>query len=157
MLSTRTEQAAGGRETSASQEDYIVGKHVYGNLYGISREVALDHDFLVETMKKAAELSNATIIEVRSWVIPGKKGGVSVIILVDESHLALHTWSEYNYATLDVYTCGEHTDPLKGFRYVVEKLKPRDYTMHYVIRDSRREHDTTQTPRPAPNTGLKGS
>lgn len=140
--------ASAGVGEAEEAEDHIVGKHVYGNLYGISREVALDHDFLVETMKKAAELSNATIIEVRSWVIPGKKGGVSVIILVDESHLALHTWSEYNYATLDVYTCGEHTDPLKGFQYVVERLKPKDYTIHYVIRDSKRENNSTLTPQP---------
>ncbi len=141
------------RETGDTVEDYIVGKHVYGNLYGISREVALDHDFLVETMKKAAELSNATIIEVRSWVIPGKKGGVSVIVLVDESHLALHTWSEYNYATLDVYTCGEHTDPLKGFQYVVERLRPKKYTMHYVVRDSRTEEMETITPSPGDGRG----
>ena len=141
------------RETGDTVEDYIVGKHVYGNLYGISREVALDHDFLVETMKKAAELSNATIIEVRSWVIPGKKGGVSVIVLVDESHLALHTWSEYSYATLDVYTCGEHTEPLKGFQYVVERLKPKKYTMHYVVRESRTEEMKTITPSPGDGQG----
>ena len=141
------------RETGETGEDYIVGKHVYGNLYGISREVALDHDFLVETMKKAAELSNATIIEVRSWVIPGKKGGVSVIVLVDESHLALHTWSEYSYATLDVYTCGEHTEPLKGFQYVVERLRPKKYTMHYVVRDSRTEEMKTITPSSADGRG----
>ncbi len=141
------------REMGETGEDYIVGKHVYGNLYGISREVALDHDFLVETMKKAAELSNATIIEVRSWVIPGKKGGVSVIVLVDESHLALHTWSEYSYATLDVYTCGEHTEPLKGFQYVVERLRPKKYTMHYVVRDSRTEEMKTITPSPGDGRG----
>jgi len=51
------------------------------------------------------------LVEMKSWKFGGKKGGVSVIALVEESHIAVHTWLEYNYATVDVYTCGEHSDP----------------------------------------------
>lgn len=123
--------------------EYVVGKHVYGNLYGISKEITSNREYLEKTMIEAAIKTGAKIVEVKTWDFTGKKkGGVSVIILVEESHLALHTWEEYGYATLDIYTCGEHTDPLKGFYYVLDKLNPKRYNAHYVVRDSRTEELT---------------
>lgn len=126
-------------ESRSAGQDYIVGKHVYGNLYGVDRSVLSNRDLLEKTLVEAARASGATIIDMKSWVVRGPKGGVSVIVLVEESHLALHTWVEYGYATVDIYTCGEHTDPRRGFRVVFENLKPKKYVAHYVIRDSRRE------------------
>lgn len=120
--------------------DFVIGKHVYGNLYGISKDILNDVEFLKDTMINAAIKANAKIVETKVWDFRGrKKGGVSIIILVEESHLALHTWEEYEYATLDIYTCGSHSDPLNGFYYVLERLAPKRYNAHYVIRDSRTE------------------
>ncbi len=121
----------------SSTEDIIVGKHVYGNLYGVDKRMLGDKDFLEKIMKESAEKAKSTIIDMKSWVVPGKKGGVSILVLVAESHLALHTWVEYGYATLDIYTCGAHTDPETAFDYVVSVLKPRKYTKHFVLRTSR--------------------
>ena len=115
-------------------EDYIVGKHVYGSLYGVPRELAGDEEYVRRAVLDAVEAARATLIEVRSWTIPGKKGGVSVIALVDESHIAVHTWVEYAYATVDIYTCGEHTDPWAAWRVILEALKPARYTVHYADR-----------------------
>lgn len=115
-------------------EEAIIGKHVYGSLYGIPRELAWDEGSLRSIMIEAAKASGATVHSAMSWRIPGEKGGVSVIILVLESHLALHTWPYYDYATFDIYTCGGHTDPWKAFRVMVESLKPRYYTVHYADR-----------------------
>jgi len=57
-----------------------------------------------------------------------------VIALVLESHIAIHTWANYRYATVNVYTCGEKSDPWKAFNYVVEKMKPQTYTVNYADR-----------------------
>jgi S-adenosylmethionine decarboxylase len=37
--------------------------------------------------------------------------GVSGTIVIAESHIAIHTWPEYNYAAVDIFTCGETIDP----------------------------------------------
>ncbi|MEM0021031.1 MAG: adenosylmethionine decarboxylase [Fervidicoccaceae archaeon] len=126
------EQAEENQEKN--MEDIIVGKHVYGNLYSMDEELLGNEEFLRNVMIEAAKIANASIVEVKSWSFPGKKGGVSVIILVTESHLALHTWKEYNYATLDIYTCGEHTRPDKAFEYVVDALKPKKVVKHRTLR-----------------------
>ena len=118
------------------EEDKIVGKHVFGNLYGIPREIASDEKLLYEVVRKAVDIANMKLVEMKSWSFGGKKGGVSVIALVEESHIAVHTWLEYNYATVDVYTCGEHSDPMKAFEYIVSQLKPKRYQMFYADRSS---------------------
>ena len=113
----------------------IVGKHVFGSLYELGEQRAYsDAEWLESVVREAAKRANSTIIESRSWSIPGEKGGVSVIVLVDESHLAVHTWKEYNYATVAIYTCGEHTDPWKAWEYLLSVLKPRKYTVNYADR-----------------------
>ena len=116
--------------------DIIVGKHVYGNLYGIDEEIAFNEAKLRDIVRRAVELSNTKLIELKSWKFGGKKGGISVIALVEESHIALHTWVEYRYATVDVYTCGEHSDPWRAFNYIVSELKPKYYTVNYADRSS---------------------
>jgi S-adenosylmethionine decarboxylase len=37
-------------------------------------------------------------------------GGVTGVVLLAESHLAVHTWPELAAVTLDVYVCNLHTD-----------------------------------------------
>jgi len=116
--------------------DVIVGKHVFGNLYGIDKDVANDERELKDIVLKAVELSNTKLLDIRVWKLGGKKGGVSVIALVEESHIAIHTWIEYEYATVDVYTCGQNSDPWKAFNYIVSRLKPKYYTVNYADRSS---------------------
>ncbi len=115
-------------------DEYIVGRHVYGSFYGIPRDLAYNEEYLRGVVEEAARAAGATIHSIQSWKIPGEKGGVSVIALVLESHIALHTWPEYDYATSDIYTCGSHTDPWAAFRVMLERLKPRYHVVHFADR-----------------------
>jgi len=51
--------------------------------------------------------------------------GVSGVVVIAESHLSIHTWPEYGYAAMDIYTCGDHTDPWKACRYAAEKFQAK--------------------------------
>ncbi|MBP1449482.1 MAG: adenosylmethionine decarboxylase [Thermoproteus sp.] len=113
----------------------IVGRHVYGEVYGVNEETLSNEELLRKIVAKAAELANMHLVEVNSWRFKGgDKEGVSVIALVLESHIAVHTWPFYNYATIDVYTCGERSDPMAAFRYIINQLKPKRYTINYSDR-----------------------
>ena len=102
------------------QRARVVGRHVYGNLYNCSNERALrDPEYLERIVEEAARIGNMTVLEVKSWKI-GE--GVSVVAIILESHIAIHTWPEYRYATVDVYSCGDHTDPFTAFDYIVKAL-----------------------------------
>jgi S-adenosylmethionine decarboxylase len=116
----------------------VIGKHYYGEAYGIDPELLSDEERLRRIVIRAAELANMHLVEVNSWRFKGgDKEGVSVIALVLESHIAVHTWPTYGYATVDVYTCGERSDPLTAFRYITAQLRPKRYTINYSDRSYR--------------------
>jgi len=117
-------------------EDRIVGLHVFGNLYDLDPKLATDLEYLKAVVLKAVGIAKMTLVEQKAWSFGGKKGGVSVIALVTESHIALHTWNEYKYASLDIYTCGEHSDPHAAFNYVIQALKPKKHQIFYANRSS---------------------
>ena len=112
-----------------------MGKHVFGSLYRLKEERAYtDKDFLLDLALRAAKEAGATVVDARAWEIGGEKGGISVLVLVEESHIAIHTWREYAYATVDVYTCGEHTDPWRAWEVIVQTLKPEKTVVNYADR-----------------------
>ncbi len=114
----------------------IVGKHIFANLYDLDPSPIGDEEFLRNLVREAARLANMTLVELKSWKVEGIKGGVSVLALITESHIALHTWVEYRYATLDIYTCGERSDPWTAFEYVISALKPKTFKVNYSDRSS---------------------
>ncbi len=118
-------------------DDFIIGRHVYGSLYGIDKEKAWDEEYLRDLIQRAVEAAGATLLDLRSWRVEGEKGGISVVAIVLESHVALHTWPEYGYATFDAYTCGDRADPWKAWDLVLRELKPKYYTVHYADRSQK--------------------
>jgi S-adenosylmethionine decarboxylase len=50
--------------------------------------------------------------------------GVTGFLLLQESHISLHTWIEEGYAALDIFPCGA-MDSDVIVRHLVERLQPR--------------------------------
>jgi S-adenosylmethionine decarboxylase len=132
---TQTKEENENTNLSSSEPDEIlIGSHVFGNLYQPDENLMTDEKFLKELVLKAVGIAKMTLVELKSWSFGGKKGGVTVIALVTESHLVLHTWNEYKYATLDIYTCGGAAKPHEAFDYIVKSLKPKKHHMFYADR-----------------------
>ena len=121
---------------SKTTSKQIVGKHVFGNLYNCPVELISDQKFLRQLVLKAVETANMNLVSLRSWKFGGEKGGVSVIALIKESHIAVHTWREYNYATVDIYTCGKESKPELAFELIVGSLKPERVVRYFADRSS---------------------
>lgn len=116
-----------------SYEPKVVGRQVYGSLYDCNEDLLRDVDKLREIAIDAAKEGKMTLLDVKAWKI-GE--GVSVVAIVLESHITIHTWPEYKFATVDVYSCGAHTDPKKAFEYIAIKLDAKRYTMKEADRSS---------------------
>jgi len=115
-----------------TQKKKIIGRHVYGELYRCDPELLANEEYLVKVTREAAAIGEFTLLDVKAWKI---NPGVSVIAIVLESHISIHTWPEYSFATVDVYTCGVKGDPFKSFKYIAEMLKASHYTVKYATRD----------------------
>jgi S-adenosylmethionine decarboxylase len=119
----------------------VVGKHYFGELYGCPKDLLSDENFLYNLINNAVKISNSKLLDIKYWKVDGDRGGISIIAIVLESHIALHTWPNQGFATLDVYTCGEHTDPEKAFDYIVKNLKPKRYIKKFSSRTMEKEYN----------------
>ena len=83
-------------------------------------------------MMNAAEETGATIIgEMFHQFAPQ---GVTGVIAIAESHLCIHTWPEFGYAAVDIFTCGTACDPTEAANLIVEALESTDPEITEVIR-----------------------
>ena len=110
----------------------VVGKHIILNFYDVeNKKVFNNAEYVKDLMLKLVEISNMTLEDLN---VKKFKEGISALALVLESHISLHSWGEYNYVTIDIYTCGEKSDPHKAAEILEKELKPKQKMYLYVDR-----------------------
>jgi len=82
-----------------------------------------DVEFLRDSLKAAAREAGATIVSESFYQF--SPHGVSGMVIIAESHLSIHTWPEYNYAAVDIFTCGTTIIPEKAARFIAERLQSK--------------------------------
>ncbi len=97
-----------------------LGRHVLAEVYGCRFEVLNDINKVQDIMINAALEAGAEVREVVFHKFSPQ--GVSGVVVISESHLAIHTWPELGYAAVDVFTCGEKVDPWDACNYMAEKF-----------------------------------
>jgi S-adenosylmethionine decarboxylase len=91
-----------------------------------------DLDLIRDVMVKAAIDCGAVVLG--SSFHRFSPQGVSGVVVIAESHLSIHTWPEYGYAAVDVFTCGTSVNPEKAAEVLIEKFGSK-------------HHFTTEIPR----------
>ena len=74
-----------------------------------------------KVMVDAAKYANATVLGSNFHTF--NPYGVSGVVIIAESHLTIHTWPEYNYAAVDIFTCGEIIEPKVAAEFLIEKFE----------------------------------
>ncbi len=95
-----------------------LGRHILVDLYDCDAALLDDLKFIEESMKQAAVKAGATVVEASFH--PFKPCGVSGIVAIQESHLAVHTWPEHGFAAVDLFTCGSEIDPWPAYEFLKE-------------------------------------
>ncbi|MGL5520863.1 MAG: adenosylmethionine decarboxylase [Cetobacterium sp.] len=98
-----------------------LGRHILIEFYNCDEEILKNPTLIKEHMNEAARIANATIVE--SVFHHFNPYGVSGAVIISESHLAIHTWPEYGYAAVDVFTCGDKIDPWTAFKFLEDVFK----------------------------------
>jgi len=109
-----------------------VGRHLIVEMFECDGKLLDGIQAVKNALLDAAVASNSTVMGFEFYRF--KPHGVSGYVLLAESHISIHTWPEYGYAAVDVFTCGEHTDPWKGLEILKERLKARKITIISIDR-----------------------
>jgi len=89
-------------------------------------------DFLVDTLKAAAQRMGSKIVKTVSHRY--SPTGTTVILILAETHISIHTWPEHSYAALDVFICDENVEPQVGWLVVKDALQPSSFEVHRLVR-----------------------
>ena len=108
-----------------------LGRHVLAEFHGCDPTV-LDDKAAIETlMTTAARAAGAAVVGAMFHTFAPQ--GVSGDVVIEESHLSIHTWPEHGYAAADFFTCGE-CDPEEARRVLTRGLRAQRSEVMHVMR-----------------------
>lgn len=110
-----------------------LGNHILVEFMNCDPKIMNDVAGIERDMVAAAQKAGATVIN--STFHHFSPFGVSGVVVIQESHLAIHTWPEYGYAAVDLFTCGE-MDAWISFDHLKECFGSTSYSALEMKRGS---------------------
>lgn len=104
-----------------------LGKHLLLELKDCNRETLDNLEALKSLLNQAARDAGAHVLGDSFHQFEPQ--GVSGVVVIAESHLFIHTWPEYGYAAVDIFTCGTTVQPGKAAQIIVKKLEAKNHSI----------------------------
>lgn len=97
-----------------------LGTHLLVELRECNPEILKSLEKVRSIMVSAAKDAKATIVDVSFHEF--NPFGISGVVVIAESHLTIHTWPEYDYAAVDIFTCGDIIKPEVAASYLIKEF-----------------------------------
>jgi len=98
------------------------GKHMICDIKNIKNKTLIHElDNIKIILDIICQTNNFTILNKIDHIFEPQ--GISIIYLLSESHISIHTFPEHNYIALDLYTCRNYADNttyLEIYNYLTE-------------------------------------
>lgn len=101
-----------------------LGRQIIVEFYDCKESTINNVEYIEKSMTDATRASGATIISQNFHKF--SPYGVSGVVVIAESHVAIHTWPEYNYAAVDIFTCGDTINPWTIQELLKEKFESKN-------------------------------
>ena len=93
-----------------------LGRHVLAEFFECDSNTLNSLSMIEKLMVDAALECGATVVQKCFHMF--NPYGVSGVVIISESHLAIHTWPELGYAAVDLFTCGDKCDPKISYEFL---------------------------------------
>lgn len=104
---------------------HLIAEFWYGKIIENPKEI---EKILITAAKKAKNIPLEVSIHKFS------PQGITGVVLLAESHIALHFWPEINYLAIDIFTCGKKSFPYKALEYLKKKFQPKKIEIQEIKR-----------------------
>ncbi len=109
-----------------------LGKQVLAEFYGCCVETINNKDIIRDSMIEAAKVAKATIVaDVFHEFNPH---GISGVVVIAESHIAIHSWPEHQCTSIDIFTCSDDMDPLAAVEFLKTIFKAQKVEVKTIPR-----------------------
>lgn len=103
---------------------YALGTHLLVELKDCNPEILKDLEKVRSALVTAAKKAKATVIDLSFREF--QPFGISGVVVIAESHLTIHTWPEYSYAAVDIFTCGDYIKTEVAASYIIKELESKN-------------------------------
>jgi len=100
-----------------------------------NRKLLTDVDAAYVIAKRAIEVGKFHPLEDIYHIFDS--GGYSLVVLLKESHVSIHTYPEHDYAAIDFYGCGDRKDAYESLRYLLKEFSFRNHSFRIIRRGVR--------------------
>lgn len=109
-----------------------LGKHYLVEYYNCDPVILDDQSSIQNILLDAALKCGATVLEYSFHKFSPQ--GVSGVVVIAESHISIHTWPEYGYAAVDIFTCGTKVDPWIAYELMKNSLSAKETMVREIER-----------------------
>jgi S-adenosylmethionine decarboxylase len=117
----------------------FVGRHMMASYVGCDSQALRDFDRLEDAMRQAVQASGATLLTSARHVFPPH--GLTIVMLLSESHASIHTYPEHNSCFVDLFTCGLECQAEEFDAVMRSYLRPAKSSVTAWIRHSGIQRD----------------
>jgi S-adenosylmethionine decarboxylase proenzyme len=109
-----------------------LGRHLLVDFYDCESTLLDDVELIKKLLVESAVVANSTVVNtVFHHYSPY---GVSGVVVIAESNVTIHTWPEYGYAAIDIFTCGETVDPWNIYEHLRNEFEAGRFEVKEVSR-----------------------
>ncbi len=109
------------------------GKHLVADYLECDVDALVDETKLMQVMLEAVQKCGAQILKHNYFIFPGH--GLTMTILLSESHASIHTYPEHGKCFVDLFTCGDKCDHTVFNDCIQAYLKPKKVSEMVLVRD----------------------
>lgn len=119
------------RGSGSDSSAVALGRQMTVEFYDCSAEVLADVRRMEEIFLEAAEVSGAHVVN--STFHSFAPQGVSGVLVISESHFAVHAWPEHDYAAVDLFTCGDGVDFDTAVKSLADGMKSGQWIISSIV------------------------
>ncbi|MFD0964468.1 adenosylmethionine decarboxylase [Pseudofulvibacter geojedonensis] len=115
----------------------FLGHQTTVDFYGCHEERINSSNYIKKVLLQAAKMMNLSVVN--AIIHEFSPIGVSGVIVIEESHIAIHTWPEHNYVAIDFFTCGKSYDLVEGIDWLAKEFQAKKVTQSQEKRGNLQE------------------
>ena len=127
-----TAESAATTAATTTLPAHAIGKHLLADLHGVAPHLLTDPQRIEQLLLAAAEVAGATPIYGKFHHF-GTGQGVTGVLLLQESHISIHTWPEFGFAAVDAFMCGD-CRPELAIELLRAAFAPRSVDVNQALR-----------------------